>query len=199
MPFTPVKSESSICPYQGGVFNILQLNLCLLLAPWIYLDDTYPSDPPAQVHMYTSQTILAHINGLTLLELSKINFSYWVWQSLQQVLLLESTTRLWKTEALIIHYHMSKRRKIHLLLIIFCSISSQGFGFFSPRLQRSWAGQRDRRHCRHLPPASLRKMCTAGCLVQDRCLSVKWGLISVNQSLLFYTSCPFIQKSPEGS
>lgn len=33
MPFTPVKSESSICPYQGGVFNILQLNLCLLLAP----------------------------------------------------------------------------------------------------------------------------------------------------------------------
>lgn len=148
--------------------------------------------------MCSSQTVLVQTYGLNKLWVSWAakNISVTEFDCLAVLLLKHRQLNNPGKPDSVIHYHISEEEEMHLSLVK--SFLQYFFPVFFPQdLQRSQAGERDRRHCRHIFHQHV--WYTAGCLVQDRCLSVMWGLISVNQSLLFYTSCPFIQKSPEGS
>lgn len=144
---------------------------------------------------------------LTLGELGCIkHFSYWVWLLGSNGIAAKAHTQLknpGKPDSMI-HYHISEE-EMHLSVLIFFTVflprlvwfGFLGFFFLPGPTEKSGWGERQETLQTHLPTVCL--WYTAGCLGEDRCLSVMWGLISVNQSLLFYTSCPFIEKSPEGS
>lgn len=209
MPFPPAKSESSICPCQDVVLNILQLCLCLLLALWHcfltrWYSPLWSASSGAYVHLpdYFGPN---KWTKLTLVELKPGWEQKTFWLLSLTVSLAGTVAKVHTTETLENQCQWSittsvKKRKMHLSLLNFFTVFLLRVFFFPPRPTEDlgW-GERKETLQTYLPPASLWKKCTAGCLVQNRCLSVMCGLISVNQSLLFYTSCPFIQKSPEGS
>lgn len=128
----------------------------------------------------------------------KRHFSYWVWLFGSNGVAAEAHTakKTWKTK----HNDPlpNKWRRGNAPLPTEFFLQYFFTVFFFPRTYREVRLGRETGDSADTSSSSVSPI-HCRCLVQERRLSVMSGLISVNQSLLFYTSCPFIQKSPEGS
>lgn len=145
MPFLPAKSESSICPCQDVILNILQLCLCLLLALWhCFLTRWYSSLWSASSGAYVHLADYFGPNKWTKLTLVELKPG-WEQKTFQlpssTVSLAGTAAKVHTTKTLENQCQWSittsvKKRKMHLSLLNFFTVFLLRFFFFVPKTYR---------------------------------------------------------------